>query len=168
MTTEPASAPLRIVVGVDGSDQSKLALRWAATLADASGSSLDAVAVWHIPTTFGWGYLGFPEDAWTPEGAAEKFLAETIDEVFGDGRPPGLQLVVREGNAARVLLKESEGATMLVLGSRGHGGFSGLLLGSVSSECAEHAHCPVLVVHGEEPPAVMAHRPTVLSSKRPS
>ena len=57
-----------------------------------------------------------------------------------------------EGNAAKVLLEASEGARMLVVGSRGHGGFSGLLLGSVSAACAEHARCPVVVVHGDGPP----------------
>jgi nucleotide-binding universal stress UspA family protein len=72
--------------------------------------------------------------------------------VFGGRRPPGLRTDVREGNAARVLLEASEGARMLVVGSRGHGGFAGLLLGSVSAACAEHASCPVLVLHGTTPP----------------
>jgi nucleotide-binding universal stress UspA family protein len=62
-----------------------------------------------------------------------------------------MNLVVREGNPAHVLLESSAGAMMLVVGSRGRGGFAGLILGSVSAAVAEHASCPVLVVHGDKP-----------------
>jgi nucleotide-binding universal stress UspA family protein len=72
--------------------------------------------------------------------------------VFGGDRPAGLVTRVEQGGAARILIDVSQGANLLVVGSRGHGGFAGLLLGSVSSACAEHAACPVLVVHGETPP----------------
>jgi nucleotide-binding universal stress UspA family protein len=140
----------RIVVGVDGSEQSKRALRWAAGLADAIDATLDAVTVWHIPVSYGWNYV---PDEWSPEADATQCLEQSVEEVFGDRRPARLRLLVREGVAPKVLLELSSGATMLVLGSRGHGGFAGLLLGSVSAHCAEHAKCPVLVVHGEaEPP----------------
>ena len=89
---------------------------------------------------------------WDPAIDMEKALVATIDQVFGARRPADLQLTVHEGRAARVLLDSARGARMLVLGSRGHGGFAGLLLGSVSTACAEHATCPVLVVHGDNPP----------------
>ena len=69
-----------------------------------------------------------------------------------DSRPARLQATVADGSPAKTLLQISEGARMLVVGSRGHGGFTGLLLGSVSAACTEHAHCPVLVVHGPTPP----------------
>jgi nucleotide-binding universal stress UspA family protein len=142
----------RVVVGVDGSKESIRALRWAARAATATGARLEAVAAWDYPATYGW--AAWPQE-WNPANDAKRALASTVDEVFGAERPSDLQLIVREGGAARVLLEESKGALMLVVGSRGHGGFAGLLLGSVSANVAEHANCPVLVMHGEtEPPEV--------------
>jgi nucleotide-binding universal stress UspA family protein len=152
----------RIVVGVDGSEPSKQALLWGQSLAHMTGTHVEAVAAWELFS--GWaalsaGWAAMPAD-WNPADDAQKALAATIDEVFGGQRPPGLRTDVREGNPARVLLEASEGARMLVVGSRGHGGFTGLLLGSVSAACAEHASCPVLVLHGTMPPPPLA----VLSS----
>lgn len=144
-----AEQPDRIVVGVDGSESSKLALQWAARIAAATGATIETVTAWDMPVSYGWAIAA---DDWNPEADAFKVLSETIDQTFDGARPPGLRTVVRRGNAARVLLDESKGAQMLVVGSRGHGGFAGLLLGSVSETCAEHAHCPVLVVHGAPPP----------------
>lgn len=148
MTEEKKCTAARIVVGVDGSDQSKLALRWAAKLAPGLGASIHAIAVWQIPTSLEWGAVSYN---WDLAAETEAALAKAVDDVFAE-RPPHLRLDVRQGNAAQVLLALSEDATVLVVGSRGHGGFKGLLLGSVSAKCAEHAHCPVLVVHGEWPP----------------
>jgi nucleotide-binding universal stress UspA family protein len=137
----------RIVVGVDGSDASKAALRWAARIGAATGASIEAVTAWEYPRTYGWAVdLG----DWQPAEEAEKDLRQTLDETFGEHRPSGLAAVVTRGHARDVLLSASEGADMLVVGSRGHGGFVGLLLGSVSSACTEHAHCPVLVVRGAD------------------
>jgi nucleotide-binding universal stress UspA family protein len=144
----------RLVVGVDGSDASKLALQWAAFLAETIGGEVEAVAAWQPVTSYGWADAGMsvmPPD-WNPAAGAEKALVATVDEVFGAHRPPGLGLTVREGSAAKVLLELSVGARMLIVGSRGHGGFAGLLLGSVSGACTEHATCPVLVLHGTTPP----------------
>jgi nucleotide-binding universal stress UspA family protein len=144
----------RIVVGVDGSEPSKHALRWAQFLARASASSLEVVAAWQPYTmwgSLGSGWVTMPAD-WNPARDAEVALAATIEEVFGDQHPAGLKLTVREGGAAQALLQVSNGAWMLVVGSRGHGGFTGLLLGSVSAACTEHATCPVLVLHGDTPP----------------
>lgn|SRR5690348_9602040 len=140
------SPRLRIVVGVDGSDESKVALRWARRIARAEGASIDAVAAWEFPATIGWGAV---PDGYDPRADVEKCLTEAVDEVFGAARPPGMRIAALEGDPARVLLTASEGALMLVVGSRGHGGFMGLLLGSVSAKVAEHATCPVLVVHGK-------------------
>jgi len=156
MSTErTTTAGDRIVVGIDGSEQSQLALRWAAYLARVTGSTVEAVTAWQpvapAATAGGFGYLTFPE-GWDPATQMEKALVDTLDRVFGASRPADLQVTVREGHPTKVLLDAGRGARMLVLGSRGHGGFAGLLLGSVSSACAEHATCPVVVVHGDNPP----------------
>jgi nucleotide-binding universal stress UspA family protein len=148
MTTQAPSGGARIVVGVDGSEQSTVALSWAVRISATTGASIDAVTAWHFPLNSGWGYV---PDAWDPETDATRCLTDSVDEAFGAERPAGLRLLVREGLPAKVLLEESKGATMLIVGSRGHGGFAGLLLGSVSATCAEHAKCPVLVVHGGRP-----------------
>lgn len=144
----------RIVVGVDGSEPSKHALRWARFLAQATGSTIEVVAAWEPFTAYGWIGAGWAEMQadWNPAEDAEKALVATVDEVFGGHGPPALEITVREGYPAQVLLEVSESARMLVVGSRGHGGFSGLLLGSVSAACTEHAICPVLVLHGTTPP----------------
>jgi nucleotide-binding universal stress UspA family protein len=134
----------RIVVGVDGSEPSKSALRWAVRAADVTGGGIDAVIAWQVPPNYGW---SIADPHWHPDQDAEKVITATVDEVFGADRPPDLRIIVRKGNPAKVLLDASQGAELLIVGSRGHGGFVGLLLGSVSSSCAEHAHCPVLVVH---------------------
>lgn len=137
----------RIVVGVDGSEPSKAALRWAAGFAAETGGFIDAVIAWQSPSDLGWAYL--PGD-WRPDQDAEKLLTQAVDEVFGANRPLGLRLTVERGNPAKVLIDQSRNAELLVVGSRGHGGFAGLLLGSVSASCAEHAKCPVLVVHDRQ------------------
>ena len=156
MSIVGSAHPLRVVVGIDGSEQSKQALRWAARIGSVAHARLEVVGTWHFPTTcasaYGWAAIS-PE--WDPAQDMEKVVIAAVDEVFGPRRPTELQVTIREGGAARILLEESEGALMLVVGSRGHGGFAGMLLGSVSSSVAEHATCPVLVVHGDGlPPEV--------------
>ncbi len=155
MSTEHSDPPGdRVVVGVDGSEQSRHALRWARFLAHTTGATVEAVAAWAPLTGYGFaaaGWAAVPTD-WDPAGDARRGLIATLDEVLGAPRPPGLQITVCEGIAAKVLLEVSRNARMLVVGSRGRGGFTGLLLGSVSTACAEHATCPVLVVHGNTPP----------------
>ena len=128
----------RIVVGIDGSACSADALRWALRIASTTGAAIDAVIAWELPIMYGMGYL--PSD-YQPAKDAEKVVTETVDAVLGTTRPSGMRLVVKEGGPAKVLLEQSQGAQMLVVGSRGHGGFVGLLLGSVSTVCAEHARC---------------------------
>ena len=149
MTEGPGAGAGRIVVGVDGSQPSQQALRWGAHLAAVFGAGLDAVTAWDFPAGYGFGSV--PSD-WDPEQDMRTVLDQTVRDVFGDQPPANLRRLVQEGGAAKVLLDASQDAIMLVVGSRGHGGFAGLLLGSVSSNVAEHASCPVLVIHGEQDP----------------
>lgn len=140
-------AEATIVVGIDGSDPSKKALRWAARQAQLTGARLRAVMTWEIPNMAYWAPL--------PEGLdlekdARRALEATVDEVLGSD--PGIVVtpVVVGGHPAPALLEQAADADLLVLGSRGHGEFTGMLLGSVSEHCAAHAPCPVVVVRGRE------------------
>ncbi|MEO3936039.1 universal stress protein [Dermatophilaceae bacterium Soc4.6] len=149
----------RVVVGVDGSDPSLAALEWARFVAEATGSTLDVVAVWQPTTAFGlmgegWGAL--PTD-YDPDALTREALDRALKRVFGDDLPVWCESRVVQGNTAQVLLELSAPARMLVVGSRGHGGFTSLLLGSVSAACTQHATCPVLVIHGTTPPPPLAH-----------
>jgi nucleotide-binding universal stress UspA family protein len=140
-----------IVVGVDGSEPSRQALRWARRLAPPLDARIDAVAAWHLPA--GYGGVAIPS-GWDPEQDMRGVLESAVHDVYGPDLPEDVHLVVSNGNPAQRLLEHGRGATMIIVGSRGHGGFAGLLLGSVSAHVAEHASCPVLVVHGSEPPTV--------------
>jgi nucleotide-binding universal stress UspA family protein len=135
----------RIVVGVDGSEASKDALRWAARQAQLTGASLEAVMSWEIaaPSTYP---VPVP-DGYDPASNATDALNETVQSVLG--QPDGFELVpaVLQGPAANTLVHEARGADLLVVGSRGHGTLVGILLGSVSEQCVAHAPCPVVVVH---------------------
>jgi nucleotide-binding universal stress UspA family protein len=149
MTEGPVGGERTVVAGVDGSPDSVLALQWAGYAAAMLHARLEVVTAWEYPPSFGWAAIA-PD--WDPAQDAEKMLAESAVAAFGDTPPPGAQFVTREGGAARVLLEESQDAALIVVGSRGHGGFVGLLLGSVSSNVAEHAQCPVLIIHGNQGP----------------
>jgi nucleotide-binding universal stress UspA family protein len=153
MTETTASSSARVVVGIDGSEQSQKALRWADFMARALNCDLDVIIAWQLypGIGFGAGMASMPED-WNPADYAGDAARRTVAEVFGSNQPPTLRITVQEGSAAQVLWEASKGARMLVVGSRGHGGFTGLLLGAVSAASAEHAKCPVLVVHGDTPP----------------
>lgn len=142
--------PNRIVVGVDGSPNSQLALRWAARVAAPLACTIEAIAAWQYPVLTPWEYgiLQPLPDVGEPEKYAQEMLDSTIDAVFPEGRPTGFVAHTVQGQAASVLIDASAEATMLIVGPRGHGGFAGLLLGSVSSAVTAHAKCPVLVVHG--------------------
>jgi nucleotide-binding universal stress UspA family protein len=153
-TEKSAQASDRVVVGIDGSKPSHEALRWARFMADVTGSTLEVMMVWQRISAYGAGAAGwvaFPPD-WDPAEEARRALTDTVAEVFGSTPPQDMIMTVREGGAAHALIEMSGAARMLVVGSRGHGGFAGLLLGSVSTACAEHASCPVLVIHGMTPP----------------
>ncbi len=137
----------QIVVGVDGSESSKNALRWAARLAPSMKATIHAIVAWEYPIVSG--LEGGLPSTWKPDETAKEILNNSLLAVFGKERPAGLIGGISQGHPTFVLLDASKDAEMLIVGSRGLGGFAGLLLGSVSSTCAEHAKCPVLVVHGD-------------------
>lgn len=144
MSESAGDRQARIVVGVDGSDGSKDALRWAARQAGFTGAGLDVVIAWQYPVFYGWA-PAYSDDHDIAE-FAEQALADTLDDVFGTNRPVWLRSRVVEGHAAQVLVDASAGAELLVVGSRGYGGFADALLGSVSTYCVHHAHGPVTVI----------------------
>ena len=142
-TLEPEASTARIVVGIDGSDASINALDWAARQANLTHSILDMIVTWEWPTNYGWGvYL--PED-YSPSGGAPDLLSKVADGLRA--KYPDMEMTTRvvEGHPSPALVDASKGADLLVVGSRGHGEFVGMLIGSVSEYCATHAHCPVLV-----------------------
>jgi nucleotide-binding universal stress UspA family protein len=142
----------RVVVGVDGSPGSRSALRLAAATARQRGVALVAVYVWQLAAL---SPVVARESGYTPplaeyEAAAERILSGALDEVRADLASLSVTPLVVRAAAVRGLMDAARGADLLVVGSRGHGGFAGLLLGSVSSQVATHAPCPVLVVRQDE------------------
>lgn len=140
---EPIGRTDRVVVGVDGSEASVTALRRAVRIANALNASVEAVSTWRMPT----GYATMGEFEYSPLDDADAKLSGAAKSVFGAKSPQWFTATTFEGDAAEVLIEQSRGAEMLIVGSRGHGGIAGVLLGSVSATCAEHAHCPVLIIH---------------------
>ena len=146
-------AESRIVAGVDGSPSSLSALRWAVRQAGLTGAAVDAVIAWHYPVIVGGGYGVAPmvtAGGFDFKENAEKVLADAISSVVDPGSSVPVHARAVEGNPARVLLDASEDADLLVVGSRGHGGFTEALLGSVGQHCVHHARCPVIVIRGDE------------------
>ncbi|MEV6881412.1 MULTISPECIES: universal stress protein [unclassified Streptomyces] len=141
-----------VVVGVDGSDSSKRAVRWAVRQAEATGGAVEAVTAWEVPQfhgALGWLPPSSGDEA-ALEARARQELIRTVEEAVGPQPPVEVRAEARYGTPAGVLLKAAQGASLLVVGSRGRGGFAGLLLGSVAQHCVQHAPCPVLVVRGED------------------
>jgi len=136
-----------ILVGVDGSPGSRNALKWAAAEAADHGADLVVLTVWEraLLPPMGSGEVpdhGVPD----PSQTATEDLIKVIREELGDEPPVLVQPRAKQGNAAKVLIEESVGADLLVVGPRGHGGFRGLVLGSVSQHVAAYAKCPVAVI----------------------
>ncbi|MBF6558259.1 MAG: universal stress protein [Acidimicrobiales bacterium] len=137
----------RIVVGVDGSPSSEAAAEWAARQAEMTGVPLDAVTTWEWPTTYGVTGPAIPE--YDPAADARKILDGAVRAIQSSHAHIVLRSIVVEGHPARTLVEESRGADLLVVGSRGHGELSGILLGSVSEYCVTNADCPVLVFRNQ-------------------
>lgn len=132
-----------IVVGVDGSEGSKEALRWAARQAELTGAKLRLVMAWESTSIPFYAPL---MDGFDLESDTRKTIEGMVQEVLG--RPgPDVEIAAVEGSPASTLVNEARGADLLVVGSRGRGEVAGTLLGSVSQHCVTHARCPVVVVH---------------------
>ena len=130
-----------VVVGVDGSDASHVALAWAAEYARRFELPLEAVIAWDFGPYYGYPVPDFDEELRT---WATDSIAESIRTVLGEDAQV-TQRVVR-GQSAPVLLEAAKDASLLVVGTRGRGAFAGMLLGSVSQHCVSHAACPVVVI----------------------
>lgn len=144
----------RIVVGVDGSPAAGEALDWAVNEAALRGATLEVASVWEDPYRY-WGEA-VPTEA---EDEAEVEVRAKVRALAASAAEKARFLrtdievrpVSAEGGAADRLIEMSFGAELLVVGTRGRGGFRGLVLGSVSQQCISHAHCPVVVVREIEP-----------------
>lgn len=144
----------KIVVGVDGSEGAAKALRWALGEARLRSASLRIVHAWSVPLVLSIpsaDAFGIPEPAESMQQVraalhkeADNVLEAALHRIEADDIEVEAEVV--EGKAARVLIEAATDADLLVVGSRGLGGFTGLLLGSVSQQCAHHARCPVVIV----------------------
>lgn len=137
----------RIVVGVDGSEPSKDALRWAVRQAALTGATVQAMIVWEYPASY-FGWVADSNDVLDEQATQE--LTKVLDEVLARDVGVQVEAVVRRGNPALQLVDLASGADLLVVGSHGHGAFVGGLLGSVSNRCVHHATCPVTVIRHQK------------------
>ncbi len=138
----------KIVVGVDGSEESVEALRQAQTLAEPLGAQLEAVTCWEFPQLYD-GYVTMQAEDF--RDSAGKVQEDTLSRAFGSEIPRNLVARLAQGNPKSELADASRHADQLILGRRGHGALAGQLFGSVSSSLVARSACPVLVVHRPEP-----------------
>jgi nucleotide-binding universal stress UspA family protein len=138
----------RIVVGVDGSDSSSAALNWALDEAELRGVDVHAVMAWQLPVAYNPPNIMAVSTVVSGDDLAAAAASEVarIAAEAGQGRSAKLTAEAVEGHPAEALISTAEDASMLVVGSRGHGGFVGALLGSVSHHVVAHAECPVVVI----------------------
>lgn len=139
----------RIVVGVDSSAEAQKAIQWAVAEARLRGANLEAVHAWRSPVFANPG--GLVAVPVLPETEMEEYARAELDQALGAALGDGaadldVERVVQEGGAAETLVEHAAGADLLVVGHRGRGGFTGLLLGSVAQQVSSHAPCPVVVV----------------------
>ena len=134
-----------VVVGVDGSAESAGALKWTADYCAATGARGRAILAWHYPAAVGLAPVGVAPAAITDD--VRQQVAQTLATAVAEAAPgASIEQRIGYGHPAQVLVDQSAEADLLVVGSRGRGGFSGMLVGSVSMHCVNNAHCPVVVV----------------------
>ena len=144
MTSNEPTLQHRIVTGIDGSKSSIEALEWAARQAHLTGATLDVITTWDWPPNLGWS-VPIPED-YDPAADAKVVLESALEPIRQAYPDLHVEAQAAEGHPAPVLVAASRDADLLVIGSRGRGAFAGMLLGSVSEHCVNHAHCAVTVV----------------------
>lgn len=138
-----------VIVGIDGSPDSVRALTWAVEYARRFELPVEVVAAYQMPLVLGpAGMAGF-EDSDTLERSASDMLAGVVREALGESAQIAQRTAL--GHPGEVLVQTSQDAPLLVVGSRGRGGFTGMLLGSVSQHCVTHARCPVVVMPHQDP-----------------
>lgn len=133
-----------VTVGFDGSPGSLAALRFAVDEARRRAVALRVVTVWEFPTTLMMGVILPPDFPQESAAAARRAAQEAIDDLGNTGIP--IEIAVTDGSASATLVGESRTSEVLVVGSRGHGAFADLVLGSVSLACTQYAVCPVVVI----------------------
>jgi nucleotide-binding universal stress UspA family protein len=138
----------RVVVGLDGSETSLRALRWAMRYAERTGAIIEALHAWQIPTAYGAPVAILPGEDF--RATAERALRQSVEGELGDRTDLEVEQTAEMGYPPKVLVDRSKEADLLVVGSRGRGALRGTLLGSVSLHCVSHAACPVVVVHDEQ------------------
>jgi nucleotide-binding universal stress UspA family protein len=168
-----------VVVGVDGSAGAKEALRWALAEARLRQWPLRAVHAWMFGyiggSVEGYPYWGGALGSYTSLGvdigdlhrAAEDLLERALTDVKDEADGVEIDRQVVQGPAAGVLVDAATSGDLLVVGSRGHGGFAGLMLGSVSQQCVHHAPCPVVVIHPAKPSATGDEADEAEASREP-
>lgn len=140
----------RFVVGIDGSESSNAALQWALDEAGVRDATIKAVRVWRMP--YVGDFAGPAVATIDPNELADanrELLDSTVDAALVTRTGMTVERVVRDGSPAAELAAEAKDADLLVVGSRGRGGFAELMLGSVSHQLAAHAPCPVVIVRGD-------------------
>lgn len=146
MAGNASQVPDVIVVGVDGSQHGAEALRAAIRQAELTGSLVHAVLAWEWPSIFSVPEPVPGQEGLTFEEQAERRLDMAVEAAAGSGPHPLIRKRVVQGSATQVLLDAAQDAALLVVGSRGYGGFKGIMLGSVSTHLAQYAPCSVLIV----------------------
>lgn len=144
MTDTSIKRPV-VLVGVDGSEDGARAVAWAVDYATLIGAVVELFIAWHRPASYGY---PMPIPNYDPELEARTVVEKAAAQLSLP--PEQLRTTVLDGAPAQRLIEASGHSDLLVVGSRGHGGFSGLLLGSVSAYCVHHAHCPVVVVREDQ------------------
>ncbi len=146
-TGQDEKAPV-VAVGIDGSEGAKAAFRWALAEARLRNAPLRVVHAWTHARVGG---TTLRVETGDPQHEAEELLERTISDAATDAHTVNIDRQVVHGEAARALVAAVSQSDLLVVGSRGRGGFAELLVGSVSQHCVHHAPCPVVVVHRPQP-----------------